>query len=533
MLKLLLFGLLRSASSEWCVVTGASSGIGEHLALQAAEGGYDVVLHGRRRGALHRLKKAIEAQYPSRSTKMVVEDLATQRGAQRVHAACKGLDVRLLFSNAGVARVQPVVDDDGIDVMLALNVRASTELCRRFGRDMAEAGGGRVVLTASLVGVPAHGCAGAAAYAASKAYLRSFGNALHDELTPRGVSVTTVLPGAVDTPFAKTAGMDEGRSLVFSVPGGRLLGVVSAPDAVARAAHRAAARKRREVVPGLANKAYALTAELLPNVVGRVVAKATFAPPPRRLGPRSAAFIAAPASRSPTPPKINPPPRAISASAVGYGLLGVVGGLSVANALQDGWQTPLATPPPYATKADFYSAWRASAAPDASALPGSVWDGEVLFLGALAPVGSLVTHKLFPVRKAERKWLGKQFDRRGAVGTNRFPRGDDEEVLGRDFSWSISKSRRDGAEALVLNYAAAPTPDRLFGTVLRMRDELRELEPGVLLGIGSMAATGGMLNGAPFILRLRPSSDDAESAQEALLDDARAAAARRAERESR
>ena len=78
-----------------------------------------------------------------------------------------------------------------------------------------------------------------------------------------------------------------------------------------------------------------------------------------------------------------------------------------------------------------------------------------------------------------------------------------------------------------------------------MRDELRELEPGVLLGIGSMAATGGMLNGAPFILRRRPAgdnavdnavdnpaADDAPAAREALLDDARAAAARRAARRS-
>jgi len=499
MITLLLF--LRGASSEWAVVTGASSGIGEQLALQAAQRGYDVVLHGRRRRALHRLKQAIEAQNPGRSTKMVIEDLSRRNGAKRLHEACRDLDVRLLFANAGVARVKPFIEDD-VDQMLALNVCASTDLCRRFGRDMARKGGGRVVLTSSLVGVPAHGCAGAAAYAASKAYLRSFGNALHDELKKQKVFVTTVLPGAVDTAFARTADME--RSLVFSVPGGRALGVVSAPDAVARAAHRAAARKRREVVPGLANKAYALCAEACPNIVGRVVAKATFAPAPRGLSPRGA-FIAAP-SRA-TPPRL-PPPRALIPGRIGYGLLGVVGGLSIANALQDGSKPPLATAPPYATKSDFYAAWRASMAPEASTLPGSVWDGELLFLGALAPAGSVVTHRLFPVKGAERMWLGKRFDQRGDVGTNRFRRGDDDEALGRDFSWSISRSRRDGEEALVLNYAAAPTPDRLFGTVLRMRDELRELEPGVLLGIGSMAATGGMRNGAPFILRRRSGGDD-------------------------
>ena len=518
MLTLLL--LVRCASADWAVVTGASSGIGEQLALQAAQRGYDVVLHGRRRGALHRLKKAIEAQ-TGRSTKMVVEDLSRRNGAKRLHAACDGLDVRLLFANAGVARVKPFIEDD-VDAMLALNVHANTDLCRRFGRDMARKGGGRVVLTSSLVGVPAHGCAGAAAYAASKAYLRSFGNALHDELKKQKVFVTTVLPGAVDTAFAKAADME--RSLVFSVPGGRALGVVSAPDAVARAAHRAAARRRREVVPGLANKAYAYAAELLPNVVGRVVAKATFAPAPRGLSPRGA-FIAAPARSAASPPRL-PPSRSVPGRAVGYGLLGVVGGLSVANALQDGSKPPLATPPPYATKSDFYAAWRASIAPEASTLPGTVWDGELLFLGALAPAGSIVTHRLFPVKGAERKWLGKRFDQRGDVGTNRFRRGEDDEALGRDFAWSISTSRRDGEEALVLNYAAAPTPDRLFGTVLRMRDELRELEPGVLLGIGSMAATGGMRNGAPFILRRRsggddvPSEDAVEARDDVLVDDA-------------
>ena len=519
MLTLLL--LVRCASADWAVVTGASSGIGEQLALQAAQRGYDVVLHGRRRRALHRLKKAIEAQNPGRSTKMVIEDLSRRNGAKRLHAACEGLDVRLLFANAGVARVKPFIEDD-VDAMLALNVHANTDLCRRFGQDMARKGGGRVVLTSSLVGVPAHGCAGAAAYAASKAYLRSFGNALHDELKKQKVFVTTVLPGAVDTAFARTADME--RSLVFSVPGGRALGVVSSPNAVARAAHRAAARKRREIVPGLANKAYALCAEACPNILGRVVAKATFAPAPRGLSPRGA-FIAAPARATASRPRL-PPSRSVPGRAVGYGLLGVVGGLSVANALQDGSKPPLATAPPYATKADFYAAWRASIAPEASTLPGSVWDGELLFLGALAPAGNIVTHRLFPVKSAERKWLGKRFDRRGDVGTNRFRRGDDDEALGRDFSWSISTSRRDGEEALVLNYAAAPTPDRLFGTVLRMRDELRELEPGVLLGIGSMAATGGMRNGAPFILRRRsggdgaPSEDAVEARDDVLVDDA-------------
>ena len=90
MITLLLLGLVRGASADWAVVTGASSGIGEQLALQAAQRGYDVVLHGRRRRALHRLKKAIEAQHPGRRTKMVVEDLSRRNGAKQIgRASCR------------------------------------------------------------------------------------------------------------------------------------------------------------------------------------------------------------------------------------------------------------------------------------------------------------------------------------------------------------------------------------------------------------------------------------------------------------
>lgn len=142
--------------------------------------------------------------------------------------------------------------------------------------------------------------------------------------------------------------------------------------------------------------------------------------------------------------------------------------------------------------------------------PTGAWDGELQFLGVLAPIGGFITHNLFPVRGGKR-WLGKRFDRRGDVGTNRFgsPDGD---VLGRDFQFTISPSRYDGKDALVLNYAAAPTPDLLWGTALRMRDELREIAPGLFLGLGSMRASGGMHNSAPFVLRRSADASGADAA---------------------
>ena len=236
------------------------------------------------------------------------------------------------------------------------------------------------MLTSSLVGVPAHGCAGAAAYAASKAYLRSFGNALHDELKKRqslcnhGAARRRRHGLREDGGHGTKPGLQRARR---PRPGRRV-------GAGRRGARRAHARRRgagARSCPASRTRPALCAAELLPNVVGRVVAKATFAPAPRGLSPRGA-FIAAPARSATSPPRL-PPSRSVPGRAVGYGLLGVVGGLSVANALQDGSKPPLATAPPYASKADFYAAWRASIAPEASTLPGSVWDGELSSSGRL------------------------------------------------------------------------------------------------------------------------------------------------------
>jgi len=88
----------------WAVVTGASSGIGAALARRASREGYSVVLHGRDRAALERVAASLDG-----ASRVVVADLASPRGAERLYGRCKRLDVRLLLNNAGAARVKPFV----------------------------------------------------------------------------------------------------------------------------------------------------------------------------------------------------------------------------------------------------------------------------------------------------------------------------------------------------------------------------------------------------------------------------------------
>jgi hypothetical protein len=143
------------------------------------------------------------------------------------------------------------------------------------------------------------------------------------------------------------------------------------------------------------------------------------------------------------------------------------------------------------TKADFVAAWRAAAPP--ADYEGHTFDAQVLPLGVLAPVSSIITHQLFG-GICGGPWLGKTFMKRGSqTGINRFASG--EKVR---FGAHVAASRFDQQPALVLDYRVGDSA--IWGTLLGMRDELREVAPGVLIGLGSMAASGGMQNSAPFVM---------------------------------
>ncbi|CAE7193577.1 ark1 [Symbiodinium sp. CCMP2592] len=142
------------------------------------------------------------------------------------------------------------------------------------------------------------------------------------------------------------------------------------------------------------------------------------------------------------------------------------------------------------TKADFVAAWRAGSVP--ADYRGRGYDGYLLSLGILAPMTLFITNVLFGPFAI---WRGKSFQKGGRGGRNRFGRFES-----RGFAASVAASQLDDRPALVLDYGDPEHGDVLWGRILFMRDELREVGPGLLLGLGSMGATGGMPNCAPFVL---------------------------------
>jgi short-subunit dehydrogenase len=180
----------------------------------------------------------------------------------------QGIVVEALVNNAGYGLYGDFVEQPLSKTrnMLELNVIAMTELTRVFAADMVARGSGYILLVASLLGFQA--VLGYAAYAASKAYVLNFGEALHDELKPHGVSVTVLAPGASATTFADVASQRNTRIL-------RLL--MMQPRSVAAIGIDAMLRRRVTVLAGVRNKMITLSNRFTPRRAQALIMKRVFA----------------------------------------------------------------------------------------------------------------------------------------------------------------------------------------------------------------------------------------------------------------
>jgi len=190
----------------WVVVTGASSGIGRGMAQELAALGLNTVLVARGEEALRDLATELHEAYGIES-RVIAADLADLAEAKRVVDETIDLDIGLLVANAGYGTSGEFLDSE-LDIelnMLAVNCLAVTVLTHSFGNRFKERGSGGVVLMSSISAF--QGIARQANYAASKAYVQSFGEGLRAELQPLGIEVLIAAPGPVESGFAARADM--------------------------------------------------------------------------------------------------------------------------------------------------------------------------------------------------------------------------------------------------------------------------------------------------------------------------------------
>jgi short-subunit dehydrogenase len=240
------------------VITGASSGIGAALAHEFAAHGHELVLVARREQALVAIAEAIAAKGSPRPTVLRL-DVARVDAARDIGEALarRGLEPEIVVNNAGFGLLGSAdkLDRPAQLAMIDLNVRALTDLSLAFIESLERRKGGilNVASTAGFLPGP-----GMAVYYATKAYVVSFSEALHQELKPRGVRVTALCPGPVPTEFQARAGMGSDFFPSF---------LVRSAESVAKDAYRGLKEGRRLVVPGFGNKLVPALAPFSPRSI--------------------------------------------------------------------------------------------------------------------------------------------------------------------------------------------------------------------------------------------------------------------------
>ncbi len=244
----------RNIEGTWCLITGASSGIGRALAFEAARHRMNLLLVARRGALLDDITNQLRGQ--GVQAEYLVHDLTTPHSAQVIKAfAERHGPVSMLINNAGYGWIGDATTTLDTQLsMIDLNIRSLTELTLSFAATMKSRHSGIILNIASAAAfqpVPLM-----SVYAATKAYVLSFSSALSEELRQSGVHITAMCPGPVNTEFSEAAGLHFNKRAQL---------LVQQPGEVARRAFFAALSGKAVVTSDVLSTFYALCAKFLPR----------------------------------------------------------------------------------------------------------------------------------------------------------------------------------------------------------------------------------------------------------------------------
>lgn len=250
-------------SSKFTLITGASGGLGKAMAYEFASHGSDLILVARSEDKLERIAEDIKRKY-SVEVQILPADLMKSDQTESLVQICleNHWQVETLISNAGMGS-QGHFDEVNLEKQLdivRLNILAVLELCWTFLKFRKELGLENIVNIASSTAFAP--LANEAVYAASKAFILSFSEALHEEVRPEGIHVLTICPGMTKTDFFENAGFEHTSMKMRS------------PQEFASFTYRALDKKKSFAIHGWDNRMISLAARLLPrSAVRKIFAK--------------------------------------------------------------------------------------------------------------------------------------------------------------------------------------------------------------------------------------------------------------------
>ncbi len=225
------------------LITGATSGIGRSLVEIHAKNNKDLVIVARNKEELLAVKKELEEKYHI-DVFIIQKDLAVKNSAKEIYDEIKsqGIEIFYLVNNAGFGLGGYFYNqnEETINDMIAVNISALTNLTRLFIPDFVKRGSGKILNVSSTASLLPAGPM-QTVYFATKSYVTSFSYGIASELKGTGVSVTTLLPGAINTNFSKRAGMQSAKIFKKTYPAKQ----------VAKKGYKAMINKKQSVLAGV------------------------------------------------------------------------------------------------------------------------------------------------------------------------------------------------------------------------------------------------------------------------------------------
>lgn len=248
--------MLDAYADRWALVTGASSGIGAEFARRLAARGMHLVLVARSEATMQELAADLDTRHGTHCHVLPM-DLSEPQAGERIAAAVEqwGVDIELLVNSAGFGVVGEIEQTsvEKVAAMIQVNVAALTDLTYRFLPGMLAREHGAIVNISSVAAFQPVAWMGS--YAATKAYVLHFSEALWAEVRHRGVTVTTVCPGVTQSGFFDAAGVPNWLKKQRSIT----------PEFVVKATLKALEKRRLYVIPTWRNYFRSILVRMAPR----------------------------------------------------------------------------------------------------------------------------------------------------------------------------------------------------------------------------------------------------------------------------